>query len=61
MEKKDEVESWLSDPRKQVRDFAAKYRRNLDNRIAAEQRSSEESLELRKRDYGEGDGAGEAA
>lgn len=54
-EKKAEVESWLSDPRSKVRAFAEKYRRDLDNQIAAEQRRSEESLELKKRDYGEGD------
>lgn len=59
-EKKAEVELWLRDPRDKVRAFAEKYRRDLDNQVAAEQRRSEESLELRKRDYGEGDGASDA-
>jgi ppGpp synthetase/RelA/SpoT-type nucleotidyltranferase len=49
-----EVEPWLNDPRDKVRAFAEKYRRDLENQIAVEQRRSEESLELRKRDYGEG-------
>ncbi len=61
MEKKAEVELWLSDPRDKVRAFAEKYHRDLDNQIAAEQRSSEESLELRKRDYGVGDSADDAS
>lgn len=53
VEKKAQVDSWLGDNRQMVRDFAERYRRQLDNQIASEQRRSEELLELRKREYGE--------
>jgi hypothetical protein len=52
--KKLETELWLSDPRERVRSFASSRVLSLDRRISAEQRRSEEDLEMRKRDYGEG-------
>jgi ppGpp synthetase/RelA/SpoT-type nucleotidyltranferase len=51
--KKEEVQSWLSDPRAKVRAFAEKYVRSLDRRIAAEQRQSETDYELRRREWPE--------
>jgi hypothetical protein len=51
--KRVELEPWLSDARQAVRSFAARHQRTLDRKIAAEQRRSDEELELRKRDYGE--------
>lgn len=50
--KKIDIEPWLTDLRKNVQSFAKRYILNLDRQIAAEQRKSEERLELRKRDYG---------
>jgi ppGpp synthetase/RelA/SpoT-type nucleotidyltranferase len=49
--KKEEIAPWLADPRPRVKAFASKYVRNLDLRIAAEQRSSEQRREQRKRDF----------
>jgi hypothetical protein len=54
--KKSELELWLTDPREKIRLFAERQLRSLDHQIAAEQRSSEEELELRKRNYGGQDG-----
>ncbi|MDI6853883.1 MAG: RelA/SpoT domain-containing protein [Deltaproteobacteria bacterium] len=51
--KKTEIEPWLEDPREQVQSFARRLLLSLDRRIAAEQRRSEERLELRKREYNE--------
>ena len=50
-EKRDQVTSWLSDPRPKVRRFAERYIRTLNRDIAAEQRESEERLQLRKLDW----------
>ena len=50
--KKSELALWLSDPRESVQSFARRHMLSLDRQIAAEQRRSEEELELRKRDYG---------
>ena len=50
-EKRDQVASWLSDPRPKVRRFAERYVRALNRNIAAEQRESEECLQLRKLDW----------
>jgi len=50
-EKRDQVASWLSDPRPKVRRFAERYVRALNRNIAAEQRESEERLQLRKLDW----------
>jgi len=49
--KKREMASWLTDAHAGVRAFAESYVRLLDRRIAAEQRRSEESVEMRKRTY----------
>ncbi len=50
-QKKAELEQWLSDPRDRVREFARRHIHSLEQQIAAEQRRSEEELELRKRSY----------
>lgn len=42
---------WLSDDNKNVKEFAARYTKSLDFQIAAEQRRSEEDIEMRKRLY----------
>ncbi len=42
---------WLSDADEKVRSFAQEYIASLDRQIAAEQRRSEEELEMRKRRY----------
>ena len=49
--KKQEMESWLADPREKVRAFAQRHTHSLDLQIAAEQRRSEEALEFRKRSF----------
>lgn len=49
--KKEEIGDWLTDPDAHVRAFAEGYSRLLDRRIAAEQRRSEENIEMRKRMY----------
>lgn len=49
--KRDEVANWSNDPRPKVRNFAARYVRDLNRQIAAEQSTSEQSLELRKLDW----------
>ncbi len=54
--KKAEFQPWLSDSRPRVSAFAAAHDRMLDRMIAAEQRRSEEDLEARKRQYGDGKG-----
>jgi ppGpp synthetase/RelA/SpoT-type nucleotidyltranferase len=51
--KKREMEPWLGDVRPKIRDFADKYCRSLDRRIASEQRRSESDYELRRRDWDE--------
>jgi ppGpp synthetase/RelA/SpoT-type nucleotidyltranferase len=55
--KKQEMAGWLGDPDAKVRAFAESYVRLLDRQIAAEQRRSEESIEMRKRMYGDPDEA----
>jgi ppGpp synthetase/RelA/SpoT-type nucleotidyltranferase len=55
--KKQEMTGWLGDPDAKVRAFAESYVRLLDRQIAAEQRRSEESIEMRKRMYGDPDDA----
>jgi hypothetical protein len=56
--KKQEVADWLTDTDAHVRAFAESYVRLLDRRIAAEQRRSEENIEMRKRMYDDPGGAG---
>lgn len=51
--KKTEIQPWLTDPSEKVRLFAASYIRRLDQRIAYEYRAAEESVALRKLNYGE--------
>ena len=51
--KKEEVKGWLNDQRSKVRTFAERYLRTLDRSIGAEQRRSEASYELRRRDWEE--------
>jgi hypothetical protein len=52
-QKKQDIASWLADPRERVQSFAKRRVLSLDRYIAAEQRRSEQDLELRKRSYGE--------
>lgn len=47
------LEAWLTDPSETVRIFAAEQIRELDRQIAAEIRSAEASIALRKLEYGE--------
>jgi ppGpp synthetase/RelA/SpoT-type nucleotidyltranferase len=54
--KKREMASWLGDTDAQVRTFAESYILMLDRQIGAEQRRSEESIEMRKRMYDGDDG-----
>jgi hypothetical protein len=49
--KKEEVASWFDDPRPRVKAFASRYIRKLEQLIASEQRSAEQRLEQRKRDF----------
>jgi len=57
--KKTEIDPWLEDSRENIQSFARRYLLLLDRHIAAEQRKSEEQLELRKRNYGEVDNSNE--
>ena len=52
---KEDVTGWLDDADAKVRAFAESFTRLLDRQIAAEQRRSEESIEMRKRMYGDPD------
>jgi hypothetical protein len=49
--RKVQIETWLSDPRPQVRRFAERFIRRLEQSIAAEQRRAEEDKELRRLRY----------
>jgi len=53
LRKRDELKSWLDDPREKVKAFAHNKILDLDRQISDEQRRAEQSLELRKRNYGE--------
>ena len=53
--KRDALVPWLSDAYEKVRSFAQDYVASLDRQVAAEQRRSEEELEMRKRRYEEPD------
>jgi ppGpp synthetase/RelA/SpoT-type nucleotidyltranferase len=57
--KKQEMAAWLEDNDAHVRAFAESYVRLLDRRIAAEQRRSEENIEMRKRMYDDPGSTGE--
>ena len=50
-QKREALVPWLSDEDERVRAFAAQYIKSLDLQIAAEQRRSEEDIEMRKRMY----------
>lgn len=52
-ERKAMLMEWLADPSEKVRKFAAEQIRDLDRWIAAENRSAEASIALRKLEYGE--------
>ena len=54
--KKQEVADWLADSDAKVKSFAKRYTLLLDRQISADQRRAEESIEMRKRTYGESDG-----
>jgi ppGpp synthetase/RelA/SpoT-type nucleotidyltranferase len=49
--RKAQIETWLSDPRPQVRRFAERFTRRLEQSIAAAQRRAEEDKEMRRRRY----------
>lgn len=51
--KKAAIEPWLTDPRAEVQEFARKHIRDLDVRIADEQRRAEERKALRQLQYDE--------
>lgn len=51
--KRDEIMPWLDDPRERVKMFATKRIAALERQFTDEQRRAEQSLELRKLDYGE--------
>ena len=48
-----EVLDWLEDPRERVRAFAAKYIAELEAMRDSERRRADESIALRKFEYGE--------
>ena len=49
--RKAQIETWLSDPRPQVRNFAERFIRRSEQSIAAEQRRAEQDKEMRRRHY----------
>jgi hypothetical protein len=49
--RKAQIETWLTDSRAQVRSFAERFVRQLEQSIAAEQRRAEENKEMRRRHY----------
>lgn len=49
--KKADITVWLDDEHPKIKAFATRFIATLDTRIASEQRSAEERLELRKREY----------
>ena len=49
--KKTEITSWLADDRARVKEFAERFIRKLKLRIASEQRTTQQSKELRQRDF----------
>jgi hypothetical protein len=54
-QKKQEVADWLQDQHEQIRNFADRYLKDLDLRIAQETRRAKESIELRKHQFGSND------
>ncbi len=53
--KKDYLAEWLADERPMVKSFAEKHIAELDLMIASEQRRAEAAIEMRNRNYDEGD------
>jgi hypothetical protein len=49
--RKAQIETWLTDIRPQVRSFAKRFVRRLEQSIAAEQRRAEQDKEMRRRHY----------
>jgi len=49
--RKAQIETWLTDTRPQVRSFAERFARRLEQSIAAEQRRAEQNKEMRRRHY----------
>jgi hypothetical protein len=49
--RKAQIEPWLTDTRPQVRSFAERFVRRIEQRIAAEQRRAEQDKEMRRRNY----------
>jgi hypothetical protein len=58
-ERKALIETWRTDPRERVRLFAERHIHELEQMIGAEQRRSEQELELRKREFDRSDVEGE--
>ena len=50
-ERKAQIETWTADARAQVRAFAERFVRRIDQSIASEQRRAEQQKEMRRRDY----------
>ena len=53
--KKEAIKPWLEDKDEKVRKFAIEYVHVLEQQIASARRRAEQSIESRKRDYGEDD------
>jgi hypothetical protein len=49
--KRTEITSWLADDRARIKAFAERFIRKLELRIASEQRTTQQSKELRQRDF----------
>ena len=49
--RKAQIEKWTTDTRPQVRTFAERFVRRLEQSIAAEQRRAEQNREMRRRNY----------
>jgi hypothetical protein len=55
----EQIQPWLNDDNERVRAFAKTFLHSLNNQIAAEQRRTEQEVELRKRRYAESSGTGD--
>lgn len=52
-QKKEGISSWLNDSNQKIKSFAKRYISGLDKQIINEQRCAEESIELRKHQFGD--------
>ena len=52
-QKKQEIATWFEDSDKKVKKFTEKYISGLDKLILSEKRHAEESIELRKHQFGD--------